>query len=220
MLEGEKILEAASPTLSITYPLHTSWFRPYLAYTHIMALSSGKGDGQQVEHVTSSGSIHSHDGAKNKESAADVLHAQQIAAQWQNNTLEEKRLVRKLDFRILPCCWVLYLLGFLDRANIGFVQTIRTSLLGVSLILIYQQCEIRWSRDRFQVDLRPVLHHRARLLHLLPRLRSTRQHDSHPSPTERVPSRSWAALGNLCRADGRNSELGPTGRYEIPSRYR
>ncbi len=56
-----------------------------------------------------------------KHAAADVVEAQQIVSQWVENTPEEKRLVRKLDWRILPCCWVLYLLGYLDRANIGYV---------------------------------------------------------------------------------------------------
>ncbi|KAF4975473.1 hypothetical protein FZEAL_7736 [Fusarium zealandicum] len=55
--------------------------------------------------------------------AADIVEAQQIAAQWVNGTPEEKRLVRKLDWRILPCTWVLYLLGYLDRANIGNAKT-------------------------------------------------------------------------------------------------
>ncbi|KXT01960.1 hypothetical protein AC579_8061 [Pseudocercospora musae] len=35
----------------------------------------------------------------------------------------EKRLLRKLDMRIIPCCWMLYLLGYLDRANIGNAKT-------------------------------------------------------------------------------------------------
>lgn len=59
--------------------------------------------------------FHSKDG-----SAADVAEAQQIASQWVDGTAEEKALVRKLDWRILPCTWVLYLLGFLDRANIRY----------------------------------------------------------------------------------------------------
>lgn len=72
------------------------------------------GDDQQLEHVSS---IDNSKGAD-----ADVLQAQQLAAQWQENTEAEKRLVRKLDYRILPCVWILYLLGFLDRANVGFVE--------------------------------------------------------------------------------------------------
>jgi hypothetical protein len=49
----------------------------------------------------------------------DFAQAAQLHLQWQEGTDAEKRLVRKLDWRILPCCWTLYLLGFLDRANIG-----------------------------------------------------------------------------------------------------
>ncbi|OJJ08878.1 hypothetical protein ASPVEDRAFT_144990 [Aspergillus versicolor CBS 583.65] len=58
-----------------------------------------------------------------KHLAADVVEAQRIVSQWVENTTEEKKLVRKLDWRILPCCWVLYLLGYLDRANIGNAKT-------------------------------------------------------------------------------------------------
>ncbi|KAJ5761739.1 nicotinamide mononucleotide permease protein [Penicillium nucicola] len=54
---------------------------------------------------------------------ADVAEAQQIASHWVNGTDEEKRLARKLDWRILPCTWLLYLLGFLDRANVSNAKT-------------------------------------------------------------------------------------------------
>lgn len=64
---------------------------------------------------------------------ADILHAQDLAEQLQNGTFRaEKDLVRKLDWRILPCCWVLYLLGFLDRANVGYVGTL--------ILLIESEC--------------------------------------------------------------------------------
>lgn len=58
-----------------------------------------------------------------KHAATDIAAAQQIASEWIDNTAEEKKLVRKLDWRILPCTWVLYLLGYLDRANIGYGDT-------------------------------------------------------------------------------------------------
>lgn len=51
----------------------------------------------------------------------EVQEAEEIVAYWHNDTPEEKRLVRKLDWRILPCTWLLFLLGFLDRANISCV---------------------------------------------------------------------------------------------------
>lgn len=31
----------------------------------------------------------------------------------------EKRLVRKCDLRVLPILWLLFMLAFLDRTNIG-----------------------------------------------------------------------------------------------------
>lgn len=77
-------------------------------------------DDHRVERVATSASVRSSENevSDNKDDAAA---AQQLAAQWVEGTIEEKRLVRKLDWRILPCTWVLYLLGYLDRANIGYV---------------------------------------------------------------------------------------------------
>ena len=77
--------------------------------------------GQHVEHAPTAGSIHSgtDSGIVKDPSTTEILAAQDEAARWVNGTTEEKNLVRKLDWRILPCTWVLYLLGFLDRANIG-----------------------------------------------------------------------------------------------------
>lgn len=76
-----------------------------------------------VERADDTPSVRSGDtnGNDNKAHAAHVTEAQQVADTWVDGTVEEKRLVRKLDWRILPCTWVLYLLGFLDRANIGCV---------------------------------------------------------------------------------------------------
>lgn len=74
-----------------------------------------KTSGQQVEHAITAMST---DDTSSKE--ADVIHAQDLADEFANGTSKaEKDLVRKLDWRILPCCWTLYLLGFLDRANVG-----------------------------------------------------------------------------------------------------
>lgn len=51
---------------------------------------------------------------------ADLKHVENLAAALKNGTSQaEKDLVWKLDWRILPCVWILYLLGFLDRANVG-----------------------------------------------------------------------------------------------------
>lgn len=80
---------------------------------------------QHVERMPAASSIRSGTGSGSdiiKDAAtAEIVAAQDHATQWVNGTPEEKKLVRKLDWRILPCTWILYLLGFLDRANIGQV---------------------------------------------------------------------------------------------------
>jgi len=83
-----------------------------------MAFNDSKTMENQVEKVAASVSINSNDDVDGKK-GDDLDQARQFAASWVNGTAEEKKLVRKLDWRILPCCWVLYLLGFLDRANVG-----------------------------------------------------------------------------------------------------
>ena len=40
-----------------------------------------------------------------------------------SGSVEERSLVRKQDWRIIPLCSVVYLLCFLDRSNIGIEQT-------------------------------------------------------------------------------------------------
>ncbi|KAL4778431.1 major facilitator superfamily domain-containing protein [Aspergillus varians] len=76
---------------------------------------------QHLERVSASET--DHDIHAKYEAAADIAEAQQIVTHWVDGTPEEKRLVRTLDWRILPCTWVLYLLGFLDRANVSNAKT-------------------------------------------------------------------------------------------------
>lgn len=35
------------------------------------------------------------------------------------DTLEEKKLVRKVDMYLMPTIWIMYLLSYMDRTNIG-----------------------------------------------------------------------------------------------------
>jgi hypothetical protein len=88
-----------------------------------------------LERAQTTASINSTDTGAKKENfhietdmAAAEAEAREFAANWVDGTLEEKRLIRKLDWRILPCCWILYLLGFLDRANIGYEFTFLVGL--------------------------------------------------------------------------------------------
>lgn len=55
------------------------------------------------------------------------LHVEDITVKANDRNIEryeidpeaEKKLLRKLDFRIIPVLWFLYMLAFLDRTNIG-----------------------------------------------------------------------------------------------------
>lgn len=42
-----------------------------------------------------------------------------LAASYVPGSEAERKLVRKLDWHIIPTVWVLYTLSYLDRANIG-----------------------------------------------------------------------------------------------------
>lgn len=54
----------------------------------------------------------------------DVSHSEQggDALQRHVDAATEKRLVRKLDMRLVPLVMVLYLLAYLDRSNIGYAH--------------------------------------------------------------------------------------------------
>jgi len=46
-----------------------------------------------------------------------------LAAQYVPGSAEEKKLLRKIDLRIVPTIWLLYTLSYLNRANIGNART-------------------------------------------------------------------------------------------------
>ncbi|KAI1023903.1 hypothetical protein LB504_005045 [Fusarium proliferatum] len=54
------------------------------------------------------------------------------------DTAEERRLVRKIDFTLLPCLWWMYVLAYLDRGNI----TLDYSLLVYLFFVGYFLCEV------------------------------------------------------------------------------
>lgn len=41
------------------------------------------------------------------------------AERYEIDPQAEKKLLRKIDFRVVPILWLLFLLSFLDRTNIG-----------------------------------------------------------------------------------------------------
>ncbi|KAH9892113.1 major facilitator superfamily domain-containing protein [Xylariomycetidae sp. FL2044] len=44
---------------------------------------------------------------------------QELVESYVPDTEEERKLVRKIDLYILPCMWIMYLLSYMDRTNIG-----------------------------------------------------------------------------------------------------
>lgn len=51
----------------------------------------------------------------------DQERARELAVTFDPNSPENKALVRKIDWRLVPCTWTLYLLSNVDRSNIGWV---------------------------------------------------------------------------------------------------
>jgi hypothetical protein len=43
---------------------------------------------------------------------------QQALRDYVPGTVEEKKLVRKIDLLLMPCLWIMYILNYVDRTNI------------------------------------------------------------------------------------------------------
>lgn len=83
-----------------------------------MDLTQEKGAGARIEQIGPEG-IPTGPSEKRQ---LDLEQAQDLQASYVPDTEEEKALVRKLDWRLVPCCWTLYLLSNVDRSNIGNVS--------------------------------------------------------------------------------------------------
>lgn len=182
---------------------------PTMSHTHEKTIAD-----QHLERVGTTRSIHSGtDSAIAKDNTTtEILAAQDEATRWVNGTPEEKKLVSKLDWRILPCTWTLYLLGFLDRANIGSVTQLTISPL---LLTLRQQCQNRRLGTRFRPDLEPVFHNRAGLLPVLPGFRGSSEHDPHTRPAQCVSPRLGSRLGDVRCANGSYEQLAATCGHEV-----
>lgn len=103
-------LLAAGVTYQLNHPKLYTQIYPELPPIEVMA-DKEMGSDRQLEHVATN--------ASDDPKAPEMVEAQQVVAGWVEGTEAEKKLKRKLDWRILPCTWVLYLLGYLDRSNVG-----------------------------------------------------------------------------------------------------
>jgi hypothetical protein len=59
-------------------------------------------------------------------------------ANYVPDTAEERRLVRKIDFTLLPCLWWMYVLAYLDRGNIVSLSAIPFPYMRMILTKIRQ----------------------------------------------------------------------------------
>jgi len=51
---------------------------------------------------------------------------QEDVIQYVPGTAEEKALVRKVDKRLLPILWLMYIFNYIDRTNIGVSDSVVT----------------------------------------------------------------------------------------------
>jgi hypothetical protein len=58
---------------------------------------------------------------KGKDTGISEEDAARMAAlaSYVPDTDEEKRLVRKIDFYLMPMLWIMYIMNYIDRTNIG-----------------------------------------------------------------------------------------------------
>jgi hypothetical protein len=79
------------------------------------------------KHVQQRGSKDFADGEVVKPTEALAYDDEELAVALANyvpDTAEERRLVRKIDFTLLPCLWWMYVLAYLDRGNIVSLSAI------------------------------------------------------------------------------------------------
>ena len=104
--DAEEVFERSSPLLLNSIPFAMSQ-----QYTHYNSSHPelDKADADQLEHSASRG--------------------MPTLADWSPyvpDTDEEKRLVRKIDKRLLPMLWVMYVMNYIDRTNIGVSTSIKS----------------------------------------------------------------------------------------------
>jgi len=78
------------------------------------------GDGQPVSTTTVDGQAVSELDSKRKDESDPVSAASGSETdEIEDGGVNEKALLRKIDWRLLPAVGILYLLSFLDRSNVG-----------------------------------------------------------------------------------------------------
>jgi hypothetical protein len=119
-----------------------------------------------------------------------------------NGSINEKRLLRKLDLRLLPAVSILYLLSFLDRSN-G-----RLALLVLRAYTDMRSCERTYRRPdhRPENDRQPIPYWTDTLFPWLRLVRTSMQHHTQANDTQVLASYLDYSVGHRCDAHGRNAK--------------
>lgn len=56
---------------------------------------------------------------------SEANHTEVADTEYVEGTPQEKELVRKIDYHLIPILWAMYVFNYLDRTNIGVSQSIR-----------------------------------------------------------------------------------------------
>jgi hypothetical protein len=119
-------------------------------------------------------------------------------------SINEKKLLRTLDLRLLPAVSILYLLSFLDRSN-GTPSSLQRDP-GTYLTLYSGQCPYRRFNEGSRDDRQSVPHWPDSLLHWLRPLRNPVQHRPQAHNAQILASNAYISMGGCRNIDGCNAE--------------
>lgn len=138
-----------------------------------------------------------------------------------SGNVDEKKLLRKLDLRLLPAVSILYLLSFLDRSNGMSFRSLpaphpnpsspdpTTTIPIHSLITRYSRKRPhRRPNNRPPHDRQPIPHRPNAVLHRLRALRDSMQHHLEANESEILAPDADGRVGRCGDVDGRDAESG------------
>src|SRR4051812_17530600 len=87
---------------------------------------------------------------------------------------ETRRILRKVDYRIVPALAVMYLISFIDRSN-SMIRSLVPIGASIAYLVSSWQREGCWNESRPGIERQPIQHCTHRLLHPLYPVRNSQQ---------------------------------------------
>ena len=126
--------------------------------------------------------------------SGEIVVNPEVLEEWKNMSPHDKKkferkLLWKLDFRLIPWLSLLYLLSFLDRTNIGNakIQGVKAS----NILLLTESVDYGLEHDEYPIQ--SVSDH---LFHQLFGFRSPVQHPAEEIETAHLAHRNHGCMGN------------------------